>query len=326
MKALVTGASGFIGSRLIEVLVQKGFSVRMLVRSTSKVDHLKGMSLEQHFGDLRDPQSLKGCAVGVDYVFHLGGAIWSNEAQGFLNHNTDGTNHLCDTVVSESPQLKRFVFVSSVAATGPSPSQTPLRESDKDPGPVSDYGLSKLHAETGVKQRLGSIPVSIMRPPPVYGPRDKAILQFLQVVNRGICPNLGKKHFSFIFVDDLVEMLVRAAVEPTQGPFEVYYTVHKEVLSWRQVMTEMCNALNRPNAIKLPAPAWILRLVAEAGSILNKVGFRVELDRDKYRQMRPNNYVYSHEKVLKNLKYESQTSFHEGLQKTVQWYRDQGWL
>ena len=166
MQALVTGGSGFIGSAVIEDLAKRGIGVKALLRSTSSRRFLDGLKFDTVLGDLSDQDSLEEAVKGVDYIFHIAGAVWARNRQEYFRHNGEGTANLGRAVLQQNPKLKRFIYVSSVAASGPSQSLQPLIE-DCEPAPVSYYGQSKLEGEKELHKILGGIPLSILRPPPV---------------------------------------------------------------------------------------------------------------------------------------------------------------
>ncbi len=147
MRSLVTGASGFIGRRLARELVRRGDEVACLVRRTSRTAPLSGLPVELVVGDLGDPGSLDAAVKGRDRVFHLAGVVQALDEADFDTANTRGTANLVGACLRAAPGLKRFVFVSSIAAAGPSGPGRPVVETDA-PKPVSAYGRSKLAAET----------------------------------------------------------------------------------------------------------------------------------------------------------------------------------
>lgn len=176
MRALVTGASGFIGSTLIQELSTLGFEVHALMRKTSSDANLAGLNYRRVQGDLSDEGSLREAVRGVDYVFHLAGLTAAKNREEFFAHNALGTERLAKVVAEERPGLSRFVYVSSLAASGPASSlEAPLTESQAE-HPVSAYGESKLAGEHALLRYKDVYPISIIRPPMVYGPRDKGVL------------------------------------------------------------------------------------------------------------------------------------------------------
>lgn len=327
-QALVTGGSGFIGSALIAALAQRGVKVRALLRPTSSLAFLEGVPFEAVQGDLRDEASLERAVAGVDYVFHLAGAVTASSLDAFRQHNAAGTARLGNAVRKVNPGLKRFVYVSSVSAAGPSPTQDALTE-DHEPRPISDYGLSKLEGERELAAVLGDTPLTILRPPPVYGPRDKGIFQFIKILNRGIVPVIGslERYYSFIYVSDLVDLIVAAALTPGQGHREIYYAVGDEAYSWSRIMEAGLEALGRKRVLRVPIPTTLLSVAALASHGIAKLtGRSFELTLDKNRELQQAYYVYSNGRARQRLGFTEQVKIEDGMKRAVIWYREQGWL
>ncbi len=172
MEALVTGGTGFIGSHLIEELINEGFSVSSLVRSTSDLKWIEGYPVKIIEGDCLNIESLKDTIRGYDYIFHLAGITKADNKEDFYYTNVQGTENILNIVHQHNRKLKRFVYLSSLAVTGPSKNGTPV-DTSFTPEPVSDYGKSKLRGEESVLRYKDYLPITIIRPPAVYGPRDK---------------------------------------------------------------------------------------------------------------------------------------------------------
>jgi nucleoside-diphosphate-sugar epimerase len=330
--ALVTGGSGFIGGALIKELRARGFGVRALMRQRSERSHLKGIDYEDFMGDLSDPKSLHQAVGGMDYVFHLAGVVSAPDEAMFNKHNAQGCKNIAEAILANGKQVKRVVYVSSVAAVGPAPSETPLSESAA-PRPISAYGRSKLLGEKYLEETLGDIPLSILRPPPVYGPRDKGIYQFIKVVNKGIVPVLrgktpsGDKYFSFIYVDDLVNMIIASALGQGLGHREIYNAVGDDIYTWNEIMSHVQAALGKKRYVSLPVSVGLLSSVATIADFLHKItGKTFELTKDKVSEMVPDYYVYSNQKARNSLNFVEQTKLPDGMKKTVAWYRENGWL
>lgn len=168
MKALVTGSNGFIGSTLVEKLLQQGHQVTCLVRRQSNLTWLQNLPVTYSYASLSSGEGLEQAVAGMDWIFHLAGVTKARDRQGYVDGNVTITTRLLQACRSQ-PGLKKFVYVSSQAAAGPSLAGIPLTEADA-PHPISIYGECKLAAEKEVLSISGELPVVVLRPPSVYGP------------------------------------------------------------------------------------------------------------------------------------------------------------
>ncbi|MEO8447108.1 MAG: NAD(P)-dependent oxidoreductase, partial [bacterium] len=175
MKALVTGATGFVGSHLVDRLIEKNYEVYCLKRKTSSTKWLDGKNVKFVEGDLFSNEALGNCIREMDYVFHVAGLVKAKTKQGFYHGNTEATKNLLEITYKVNPGIKKFIFISSQAAAGPTLTDKPKDENDK-PEPITTYGITKLKAEEEVEKYKDKFPVTIIRPPAVFGPRDTEIL------------------------------------------------------------------------------------------------------------------------------------------------------
>ena len=211
--ALITGSTGFIGSRLVATLVERGWNARVTVRSTSSRQRLGDLTCEQTSLDLADPdpQQLASALHGVTHIFHVAGRVAGTPSQLDLV-NRQGTASLIAAAAALSP-APTFVLVSSAAAGGPASADHP-RTPQMTPAPVSAYGRSKLDGERVAISLHDRCPLSIVRPGVVFGQGDTEFIRILRAMTRShINPMVGRGHqpISMIEVNDLVELLIRTA-------------------------------------------------------------------------------------------------------------------
>jgi nucleoside-diphosphate-sugar epimerase len=252
MRAIVTGATGFIGGHLVEALTRGGFEVTCLTRGASNLRYLEGLNVSLLRGDCTDPESLSG-VKDFDYAFHLAGLTKAPSDEEAFRVNEKGTENIVAAVMRQNPGLKRFVYVSSLAAAGPCCKDGPLIE-DCEPQPVSVYGRTKLGGEKIVLEQKGKMPFTIIRPPAVYGPRDKDMLVIFKMVKLGLIPYWGKSYYSFLYVDDLVHGIILSALKD-EGKDEIFFMSDGGIYSSDDLIAAISQAL-QCSPIKLGIPKF----------------------------------------------------------------------
>jgi dihydroflavonol-4-reductase len=314
---LVTGATGFIGGHLVELLRARGHAVRCLVRRSSDVRHL---SVELAPGDLITGEGVAAALEGVACVIHLAGVTKALRTRDYYDGNTRATEQLVRALAGSSARL---VHVSSLAAVGPCPGATPLDE-DAPPAPITHYGKSKLEAERIARSLPGAV---IVRPPVVYGPRDTDVFQMLKSVSRGIVAEIegGERRFSAIYVADLALGLLAAAEAPAASG-RTYFLTHPDPLLWSDLSSTAAAIMGkRPKHVTVPyGVARGMGLAAEVWSRLTrKPGI---LSREKVDEARCLNWTCSGERARRELGFVAATSLKDGLTESLAWYKEAGWL
>ncbi|MGA2225733.1 MAG: NAD(P)-dependent oxidoreductase [Syntrophobacteraceae bacterium] len=218
MKALVTGATGFIGSHLVEALVHQGVQVRCQFRNKRHSGWVKDSHVEFVVGNCQDRTSLKQGVKDVDQVFHLAGVTTAVKEKTFFEVNALGTENLVQSCIENNTRLKKFIYLSSQAAAGPCLNGGKKKESDLCE-PVSPYGKSKLLGEQLALSHSHELPLLILRPCAVYGPRDKGFYALFKCLSKRIKPCLSDRdqHISMCYVLDLVRAILLAAETPTES-------------------------------------------------------------------------------------------------------------
>jgi len=327
LKALVTGARGFIGSHLVEALLKKKYEVRCLLRNKKGADTwLQDLDVEVVEGDLTRPESLLGAVKDMEYVFHLAGSTKAYSKGEFDKSNFCGTKNLLEATAKANPELKRFVHVSSLAVGGPSRNGKPLTEKEASQ-PVSNYGRSKLKAENAALEYAKKIPVAIVRPPAVYGPRDKDMFELFKYAKRGRCLEIvgGTQQLSIIYVKDLVNGIILAA-EKDEAAGQVYYLCNDEVYSAKAVGDLLAGSF-RKRASALRIPLFLVFLLSCGGEIYSKLLRRPSLlSLDKYREIKQTSWICDNSKAKSELDFSAEFSLEEGFKETADWYLTSGWL
>lgn len=320
MKALVTGATGFIGSHLVGALVREGFDVACLVRSTSKLNYIEDLHVTLVKGDCTEKESLPEAVKGVDYVFHLAGLTKACSEDDYFKTNVKGTENIVNAVLEFNPGIKRFVCLSSLAAAGPCFDGSPLKEDCKTM-PVSVYGRTKLEGEKIAYGCRGKLPVTIIRPPVVYGPRDRDLLVFFKMVKSGIIPYWGKCWYSFLYVEDLINGIILSALsKDAEG--EIFFMSDGNIYSSDEIIDAISDAVQR-RPLKLRVPGFIMPVLAVISEKAKGVNI---INRDKIREMKYSQWTCDTSKAISMLKFEPRVKIKEGAKWTADWYRIHQWL
>jgi nucleoside-diphosphate-sugar epimerase len=319
VRALVTGAGGFLGGALLRALAARGDSVRALVRGAPPAP---APGLEVVTGDATEPGTLRRAVAGCDAVFHLAGIRRSTDPAEFLRVNAGATRSLLEACLAEAPRLSRFVLAGSLAAAGPS--RTPRRE-DEPPSPVEPYGASKAEAERIALSYADRLPVTVARPPRIMGAGDRENFLFFRIARAGLALSFGDRPLSWIDMDDCARGFLRLA-DHDAAPGEVFFLASPETTSAEGLMREAARALGiRPR--RLPVPAAALRAAAAAADLVTGVtGRRLPLNRKLAIQVLAPGWVCDPSKARQRLGFEADTSLALSIDRAAAWYRAHGWL
>jgi nucleoside-diphosphate-sugar epimerase len=320
MKALVTGAAGFIGSHLAEALVKKGYEVTCVARKTSDLRWIEHLDLEYIICDLADIESCAGKIKDFDYIFHLAGVTKALSEKDYFLANAEYTRKLVQVAARDNLKLTRFIYLSSLAAIGPSSDCLPVRE-DSEPAPVSVYGRSKLEGEKAVREFKDRIPVTIIRPPAVYGPRDSDFFVMFKMIKKGIFPYWGKCYYSLLYVEDLIQgILLSAEKEEAEG--RTFFLTDETVYTNEDIAGEICSALGA-RALKIRLPRSVLPFLAFFGQKMNKKGI---INTDRIRDFRYSHWTCDGGKARNELGFKSKITLREGIKWTADWYKIHRWI
>lgn len=328
MQILITGATGFVGSHLLDLLGGSGHipgsSIRVMVRPTSDLSRLQGLEVESVTGNLTDDSSLRSAVSGVELVLHLAALTRARNEEEFRAANENGTRMLFQAA-ARAGNCRRFVYVSSLAATGPAVLGKPVRGTDT-PHPLTAYGRSKLAGESACLEADGEMEVVILRPPAVYGPRDKDLLAFFQLASRGILPiPMGPaRPLQMIFVSDLARAIRAAALQgEARG---IYHVAESEAYDWAEVLELIARAVQRKGR-RIPVPQTLLKIAGQVNGALGRALGRPQIfDGDKVRELLAPGWLCETERAAQELDFTATTPLEDGLRETVEWYRETGWL
>ena len=328
MRAFVTGATGFVGSHLVDALLARGDEASCLVRNPAKAARVfPDRSPETVVGDLGDEAALRAGIEGADVVFHVAGVTSARSRAEFFSVNTDATRRVLQAATDVAPDLRRFVLVSSLSAAGPTRRGQTLTERDP-PRPVSSYGESKLAGERIVMD--GALPWTVIRPPAVYGPRDDELRRLFKFARLGLAPVFGdgSQQLTLIHVRDLVAALLAVLdAETTTGA--TYYASHPEILTARGFVTAVHAAVTRSagKPLVIPVPGWFARgFLVVSGMAAGLVGRATVLSPDKGDELLAESWACSPSALERDTGWAATIPCSEGVPETAQWYRDHGLL
>jgi dihydroflavonol-4-reductase len=322
----VTGGTGFIGSHLVEALLQQGVQVRCLLRKSSDPKWLKGLPVEFVHGDCNDKTSLKEGVKGTDWVFHLAGVTKAIREETYFEVNGFGTENLIHACLENNPRLQKFVYVSSQAAAGPS--RTGNKRNESDPcEPVSIYGQSKRMGEELALGHAHELPVLILRPSGVYGPRDKDIFAFFKCLYKRINPCLvgQDQHISLCYVQDIVRGILLAAGAQTKSG-EIFFLSDGNDYRMKEIGDIFAQAMG-VRALCIRVPKQMIFGIAFFSEYLSKFSQKPALlNRDKVEEMIQKDWVCDITKAKMVLGFEPRFPLPEGAKSTFEWYKKENWL
>ena len=328
MTILLTGGSGFLGSHIAEELNRQERHVRALVRSTSDTSFLSTLeNVELFEGSVQDRGSLLAAAEGVEAIVHAAGLVKARSAEEFHEVNAGGTANVLSAARHAGSGLKRLVLVSSLAAAGPSDLQGNALAPEAEPRPVTHYGRSKLAAEQIVLGAKDEIPVTIIRPPAIYGPRDREILAFFKALNSRVLPLTGatSNKLSMIFGPDCASACVKA-IDADVPSGSTYFVDDGKAHTFEDLIIQGEAALGKRAWLRIPLPKPVVRTAALASELYGKLSNRaVMLTRDKCNELF-DQWVCDGSAAQRDLGWQPEVPFSEGVQRTVDWYKDAGWL
>lgn len=331
-RILITGASGFIGSFIVEEALRQGMETWAAVRSSSSRAYLNDQRINFIELDLSDEQRLTEQLKDhqFDYVVHAAGVTKCINKDDFRRVNTEGTRHLVDALRALRMPIERFVFLSSLSVMGAIREQQPYTEirEDDTPQPNTVYGKSKLEAEETLKARSEEqFPYVILRPTGVYGPREKDYFIMAKSIKGHSDFAVGYKpqDITFVYVKDVVQAVFLALDHGKTG--RTYFLSDGKVYRSATFSNLIRRELGNPWWIRITAPIWILRIVTAVGDIIGRLsGKAIALNNDKYHILRQRNWRCDIQPAIDELGYKPQYDLERGVRETIAWYKKEGWI
>ncbi|MBR2237537.1 MAG: NAD(P)-dependent oxidoreductase [Prevotella sp.] len=328
-KILITGASGFIGSFIVEEALRRGFDTWAAMRRSSKKDFLTDPRINFIELDLSSQERLTEQLRDheFDYVVHAAGVTKCLDPKDFYRINTEGTKNLVNALLTLKMPLKRFVYISSLSIFGAIREKQPyeeIRETDT-PKPNTHYGRSKLEAE----QWLDSItfPYVVLRPTGVYGPRERDYFLMAQSIKQHTDFAVGyrRQDITFVYVLDVVQAVFLACERGQTG--RKYFLSDGQVYQSSTFSNLIRRELGTPWWIRVKAPIWVLRIITFFGDKIGHLTGKITaLNNDKYHILKQRNWRCDIQPAIDELGYKPQYTLEQGVPITIQWYKDNGWL
>ena len=323
MKALVTGGTGFIGSHLVEELLRRGWELRIVAK-----DRMFGADLpvEVTYADLRDAEKLRPALEDIDVVFHVAGLTRARRNAEYYFGNHLVTRDLLRACRLHAKRLRRFVYVSSLTAMGPRRNGTEVTE-DTGFHPVSHYGRSKMLAEIAVMEAGVHLPVTVVRPSAVYGPRDRDLYRYFKMIrgNLELLLGSGSHLLNLVHVDDVVQGIIRAAEHP-DAEGEAFLIGSAENYRTDAICDAIAVAMHKKPLV-FHLPESLIYLVGYSGEALGRLARRqVFFNAQKVREAVQEAWTCSIAKARERIGYIPQVPLPDGVAGTFDWYREQRWL
>jgi nucleoside-diphosphate-sugar epimerase len=319
--ALVTGATGFIGSHLVEALIEQNWKVTCLARPKSRTGFLENLPVHVLKGSAEDKHFLAEAVGGQDYIFHLAARIRSARRDVYERANHLFTRNLAQACLQKNPHVKRFVYVSSIAAAGPS-AHGEIQDETRAPAPTSEYGRTKLKGEDAIAEIWDRMNATIIRPPNVYGPRQQETEILVKLIQKHIVPILkhDQKTTSLIYVKDLVTGILQAS-QSASANRQTYYLTDETPYSWKEViLTIKKHVLGASLYIPLYentiySAAWLTDLLKSVHLVKSYFGRRA------WNAMIETSWLFSSAKARKDFSFRPGYSLDEGIKDTVAYYK-----
>lgn len=323
-KIVISGASGFIGSHLLDYFLTNfnNYSICVLVRKTSKIIQKKNnfSILETNFFDVKD---IEKSIYGVTYFYHVLGATKGNTEEDFVKTNVFITENILKALSNlktknKLDNFKRFLFVSSLAVSGDSLSFKVYKKEEDAYNPIEFYGKSKMLAEKICKKYFNLFPITIVRPSAVLGEGDKDFLKSFTLIKNHLKIFFGNKNkfFSYIYVKDLIKGIVMASFSE-KAINNIYFLTNKNIITWETFYKKIAEILDK-KCITINIPMFILDIIAFFGEIYSKVfKKKVLFNKQKIKLGKAMHFICSHEKALEDFGFIAKTDIDEALRKTL---------
>lgn len=326
-RVLITGASGFVGYHLITAAIASNLEVFAAVRPGSEIQHLKEFDINYVQLDFSDITLLEKELKDKQYhyIIHASGITKAKTKEEYNLVNATFTRNLALAAQSVLVNLEKFVFVSSLAAVGPLNDLSAVIRDNSPAHPVTNYGASKLLAEEYLAE-LAQLPLLVIRPTAVYGPREKDIFILLQTINKGLEPHIGKfnQQISFVYVKDLAHIIVSSLFSDVTNKS---YNVSDGHIYNRYALADGVKKTLNKKTLKFHLPVFAVSGLSGLMEVLYKGSKNTPaLNMEKMNELTAINWACDISNVSKDLGYVPAYNLEKGLNETIKWYKNNSWL
>jgi dihydroflavonol-4-reductase len=322
---LVTGATGFVGSHVVEAAENFGLQLRALVRKEADAARLEQAGVQVVLGSLEDAAALNRAVTGAASVLHLAAATKARSPEEYQAANVAGTRAVVDAVLAADGGPRRLIYLSSLAAVGPPVGDKPVTR-ETQPRPLTTYGRTKLAGEAACEAAADRVQVAILRAPAVYGPRDRDVFEFFRLANRGVVPlpSTATGRLQMIHARDLARSLLLAATSTAASG--VYHVAEARSYEWAEMAGMVGSALGkRVRVVRVPAPA-LKAAAAAVETIAGLMGKSTIFNREKADELTVPGWLCETEGARRDFGFEAHIALQDGFNETANWYRQNGWL
>ncbi len=324
--AVITGANGFVGSHLTEYLLSKNYEVHAIVRRSSNMQWIKDLPIQVHPIGIENIETLKPVLAKANYIFHIAGVVKAKDWAEYYEGNVNTTKNILEAAIGND-QLKRIVVTASLACSAPTVPGKPVNEETLS-NPLTFYGKSKLEQEQLTLSYKDILPVTVLRPPVVFGERDTEVFLFFKTMKMGIFPSLGfdEKTLSLVYIKDLVRGMEMAATSENSKGQQYFIGGQKDEYTWKEMADISAKYLGK-KYIRIRVPHFMVHMVAHISEwVAHITGDTATINTQKANEMVQSSWSCESKKAERDFGYKAIYPLDEAIKNTITWCKTKKWL